>query len=83
MPADFSKICKRPSMTTWFVHDCAPLLDVDRGNRWCSKWQSTIKVVGLWLVSPLLRPNKWNNLSRQDTGRDILRSRQQDSDILL
>jgi len=46
MSTDFSKICRRPSGTIWFVHDIDMVLDVDQDNRWDNKWQFTIKGVG-------------------------------------
>ena len=45
---DSWKTYERPSTTTWFVHDHDILLYVYRGDRWCNKWRSTTKDVGLW-----------------------------------
>ena len=50
-------------MTTWFVRDCGAHLDVDQGDRWCSKWRSTIRGVNLWFVPPLSRTSNVINFS--------------------
>ena len=59
-------------MTTWFVHDCNTLLDVDQYNRWCNKWQSMIKGAGLWWELPSLGLSKHTDLSQQDAGQSAL-----------
>jgi hypothetical protein len=42
----FSKIYKRLSPTTRFVHDLGTIFDVfDKGSRWCNKLRSTSKGV--------------------------------------
>jgi len=84
MSADFSKIYKRLSTTTWFVRDCyGTLIDVDRDNRWCNRWRCTTKDVSSWWVPLSPCPNKWNNLFLQDAGQNVLCLRQQVSDANL
>ena len=41
----FSKIYKRLSPTTRFVHDLGTISDVDKASRWCNKLRSTSKGV--------------------------------------
>ena len=84
MSADFSKIFKRLSTTTWFVRDYyGALPDFNQYDRWSNKWRSTIKGINLWWVPPLSCPNKCNNLSRQDAGQNTLCFRRQMADTNL
>ena len=52
MSVVFLKTYRRQSMTTWSVHNCGGLSNIDHNNRWCNKWQSMNKDASSWYVSP-------------------------------